>query len=314
MGADARERLFALQAKRDTLAERNDELNRRVLAVLALGKRIADADAREDAGDAEKAYGEALNGAAETEEKHKHMAGEFARVVRDLQMRLDEKEAKAASIYETFRAFKSQVALQAVHSRTGKGIPREEVALFRDAEKEKDDEASRVRLRNINLRLMLRKAEGALRAKEQLAEGLHLVDFEQLKIENGTLAEKIEERTLELHKLRKKKQTSVETVSHVKAKLHFLRGAAATTGVRIGALDEGVGAGREALAKLKRERDALKRTNAGAKTDNGFTKSDRLVRDFEGRKRTLALLKDQIEEAKDKYANLAAYVEACGFA
>ena len=30
--------------------------------------------------------------------------------------------------------------------------------------------------------------------KEELAEGLHLIDFEQLKIENQTYNEKIEER------------------------------------------------------------------------------------------------------------------------
>ena len=48
-----------------------------------------------------------------------------------------------------------------------------------------------VRLRNINLRMVLRKHEGRLRAKEQLAEGLHLIDFEQLKIENQTLNEKV---------------------------------------------------------------------------------------------------------------------------
>jgi Domain of unknown function (DUF4201) len=48
-----------------------------------------------------------------------------------------------------------------------------------------------VRLRNINLRMVLRKLESRLRAKEQLAEGLHLIDFEQLKIENQTLNEKV---------------------------------------------------------------------------------------------------------------------------
>ena len=33
-----------------------------------------------------------------------------------------------------------------------------------------------------------------LKSKEELAEGLHLIDFEQLKIENQTYNEKIEER------------------------------------------------------------------------------------------------------------------------
>jgi hypothetical protein len=42
------------------------------------------------------------------------------------------------------------------------------------------------------------------------AEGLHLIDFEQLKIENQSLNEKIEERDEELVKLRKKTTVTVQ--------------------------------------------------------------------------------------------------------
>ena len=61
--------------------------------------------------------------------------------------------------------------------------------------------------------MQLRKLENKLREKEQLADGLHLIDFEQLKIENQTLNEKIEERNEDLHKLRKNydHRTSVDT-------------------------------------------------------------------------------------------------------
>ena len=60
-----------------------------------------------------------------------------------------------------------------------------------------------------------------MREKEQLADGLHLIDFEQLKIENQTLNEKIEERNEELHKLRKKTTTTVQVLTHIKEKLQF---------------------------------------------------------------------------------------------
>lgn len=43
-----------------------------------------------------------------------------------------------------------------------------------------------------------------------VAEGLHLIDFEQLKIENQSLNEKIEERNEELVKLRKKTTVTVQ--------------------------------------------------------------------------------------------------------
>ena len=51
-----------------------------------------------------------------------------------------------------------------------------------------------MRLENIKLKNKLKKKEMQLKSKEELAEGLHLIDFEQLKIENQTYNEKIEER------------------------------------------------------------------------------------------------------------------------
>jgi hypothetical protein len=44
------------------------------------------------------------------------------------------------------------------------------------------------------LKNQLKKRENQLKSKEELAEGLHTIDFEQLKIENQTYSEKIEER------------------------------------------------------------------------------------------------------------------------
>lgn len=61
-----------------------------------------------------------------------------------------------------------------------------------------------------------------MKKKEQLADGLHLIDFEQLKIENQTLNEKIEERNEELHKLRKKITTTVVILSHTREKLQYV--------------------------------------------------------------------------------------------
>merc|ERR1712159_324842 len=102
-------------------------------------------------------------------------------------------------------------------------IPPRIIMKFEATEAEKDDEVERIRIKNINLRSQLAKLENSLRAKEQLAEGLHLIDFEQLKIENQTLNEKIEERNEELHKLRKKNTSNVQVLTHIKEKLQFVQ-------------------------------------------------------------------------------------------
>ena len=85
----------------------------------------------------------------------------------------------------------------------------------------RNDALEKVRLRNISLRTTLKKLERTHRAREQLADGLHMIDFEQLKIENQTLHEKIEERNEELTKLKRKKTVTVQVLTHVREKLRF---------------------------------------------------------------------------------------------
>merc|ERR1719240_830098 len=190
----------------------NAELQRKLAALLATQKR-ADGDAGRGKGgekeaapahESEKQYSDALNAILDTKSKLRHMQVEYDRAAYDLQTRLDEKEYKAKEIAESFREFKREIARGAENSRTGKPIPKRVIEQFEEMELKREEEAEKVRLKNINLRMTLKKLENSLRAKEQLAEGLHLIDFEQLKIENQTLNEKIEERNEELHKLRQK--------------------------------------------------------------------------------------------------------------
>lgn len=58
--------------------------------------------------------------------------------------------------------------------------------------------------------------------QDQLAEGLHMIDFEQLKINNVDLNEKIEERNEDIIKLKQKVTSTVQVLTHIKEKLHFL--------------------------------------------------------------------------------------------
>jgi hypothetical protein len=75
-------------------------------------------------------------------------------------------------------------------------------------------------------------------------------------------------------------------------------------------LERDVALQRDALAQHKRVRASLQRRNAGHATDQGFTKSHRLVMDFEHRKKATLAVKEQIEETKEKFENLARFVKA----
>jgi hypothetical protein len=75
-------------------------------------------------------------------------------------------------------------------------------------------------------------------------------------------------------------------------------------------LERDVAEQRDKLAQHKRARTALQRRNAGHATDQGFTKSHRLVMDFEQRKKATVAVKEKIEETKEKFENLSRFVKA----
>ncbi len=56
-------------------------------------------------------------------------------------------------------------------------------------------------LKNAALKQQILKMENQLQHKEEMGEVLHVIDFDQLKIENQQYLEKIEERNNELLKL-----------------------------------------------------------------------------------------------------------------
>ena len=76
---------------------------------------------------------------------------------------LEEKEEKVESVREAFTNFKTEIAKAAENSRSGKPIPRKIIRQFEETELRKDEDVSKVRLRNINLKTQLRKLEGKLR-------------------------------------------------------------------------------------------------------------------------------------------------------
>lgn len=116
----------------------------------------------------------------ETQERYNKMATE-------LQEKLNEKQSRCAEITKQFKELKRTVALNSYLSRTGKKIDPGKLVEWEEKDDAKDAELHQCRLRNIALRNRLANREKALKNKEKLADGLHLIDFEQLKIENQTL-------------------------------------------------------------------------------------------------------------------------------
>lgn len=232
-------RIDNLNSERDELAALNADLQRKVSALIAREKALLQGQSRagsapedlqkeeeapkeEHVQEKEKQFSEILLHVVDARKKASQQQLEYDQLALDLQTRLDDREFKAGEIYESFRAFKKEILLKAENSRTSKPMSKRLIKQFEAAEAKREEDLERVRLRNISMRTQLKKMEKTLRAREQLAEGLYMIDFEQLKVENQTLYEKIEERSEELGKLKRKKTTTVQMLTHVREKLRFI--------------------------------------------------------------------------------------------
>jgi len=222
----------------------------------------------------------------------------------ELQTRLDDKTAKAQEIKDYFRDFKKEIIQAAENSRTGKPISRKVIERFDQAEQKKDAEVEKVRITNIKMRMLHRKVEKSMKEKDELAEGLHLIDFEQLKIENQTLNERIEERNEELQKFRKKMTKTVQVLTHVKEKLHFVKGENEIYSKELSQLDAELKTQRDKLSTAKRQRERLRSQCEKLKEQRGFTSNTMLVNDFEQRKRQMDIVVEKIHELKELHQRL----------
>ncbi|XP_071962592.1 cilia- and flagella-associated protein 184-like [Antedon mediterranea] len=234
------------------------------------------------------------------EEETKHLQDQEE----DLSYKKDEKLELVEIETNQFAEFKKQTALNAINTRTGKPILPKDVEQYLMNEVKKEDEVKMVRLDNIKLKNRLKKREQQLKAKEELAEGLHLIDFEQLKIENQTYNEKIEERNEELLKLRKKITSTVQVLTHVKEKLQFVQAENQVQKANLRDVEELVAKKRDVLSRTKRARDKLRIDNQRQMQKCGLLGNKPLLRDFEERKDEGDNLRSRLEYLKRQHAEL----------
>jgi chromosome segregation ATPase len=148
-------------------------------------------------------------------------------------------------------------------------------------DQKRDSEISKAVLENIKLRNRVRRSEFQLKEREELGDGLHLIDFEQLKIENQTFLEKIEERNEEVEKLRKKITVMVQVLTHVKEKLEFIRSENSELQNDLSAIDQEISEHRDNLPAMKSKRDRLRKENQDIRSQSGLLGHKHLLKDLE---------------------------------
>ncbi|EDQ90120.1 uncharacterized protein MONBRDRAFT_36697 [Monosiga brevicollis MX1] len=141
-------------------------------------------------------------------------------------------------------------------------------------------------------------------AHDQRSGGLSLIDFEQLKIENQTRTEQIEERTDEVINLKRRVATTVQILSHVTEKLHFLREEAQIHRGKLREEDANLARRRAELSRLKKVRDQLANQTQRLRQELTLLHREDLQRDFEGKEDERALLTERAEELQSLHGTI----------
>uniref|UniRef100_A0A8C5LM62 Coiled-coil domain containing 96 n=1 Tax=Jaculus jaculus TaxID=51337 RepID=A0A8C5LM62_JACJA len=268
---------------------------------------VQDKNAEPEAPEKEQAY---LGYLAMLEELKKQEADDlewYHREVSELKQQCQEKQARVEKEWRRFQALKKQVVMQVMGScrmRGGRQAALREVEQIQALEDKKEKEMSALRLENVQLKQSLVHFETRMKAQEDLAEGLLLIDFEQLKIENQTFNEKVEERNEELLKLRSKVTSNVQIITHVKEKLHFMDMENACKKTQVLEIEAQVALGRDILTKTKQARDSLRLDNIKLNQKCGLLGKESLLRDLEEKVEKTKLLNCRLESLKRHHAGL----------
>ncbi|CAH8531365.1 unnamed protein product [Dicrocoelium dendriticum] len=248
----------------------------------------------DNAVDYEQRYNKYITSLTELRSQYQTMQASYHKQIEELKNTCSERQKEVDEAYKDFTTYKFNVGKKALHSKTGRPINTKELMTMLNAEQKKEATVMEVRLENIKLKNEVAKVEAILKSKEELAEGLHLIDFEQLKIENQTYNEKIEERNEELAKLKRKIANTVQIMAHVKEKLQAVQSENAKQRQRLGIADAELTFNRDQLTRLKHARDQLRSDNAKLRRSCGLLGKTTLLLNFE----------DSVDAVSSKLASL----------
>lgn len=301
-------------AQREQLLAQNGDLSKRVALYYHLKKNDESAslpaeDAERSVSDKEQRYFQLLQKLVVISQETQRVSEHYDRIERETLARLEEKKMAEASAAKDLQALRDEAAKGSDAGHSGRPVPPKLLKQLTDKERELDALLDEKRLSNLKLRHECKKLEYAIKKREEVSSELHMIDFEQLKIENQSLNEKIEERNEELLKLRKKTTSTVQVLTHLKEKLQFVQAENQVLKAELTGLESDLGNHRDAVTKVKLQRDQLRQENAKLKAKSGLVGNVLLLRDFDRRKREIESMEVRMASLKEAQVALSKEVK-----
>jgi hypothetical protein len=225
-------------------------------------------------------------------------------ILATLQEQCAEADRRRQDKEEEFLRMREEAGRNAVMSRTNKPLRPTDVNTKETALSGKNYDLEMTRIDFIRTRNKHKQAEEELNKQDQLSEGLHLIDFEQLKIENQSLNEKKAEKNQELVKIEDKIKINSHMLTHVKEKLAFERKQKLGMQTDQQTVETAYGQSRAKLATARIHRDTIRDENSSLKKSSGLIGMTDLLYDFEHRSNELEMMQERVGELKTRFNDL----------
>uniref|UniRef100_UPI00398E79BB cilia- and flagella-associated protein 184 isoform X2 n=1 Tax=Pristiophorus japonicus TaxID=55135 RepID=UPI00398E79BB len=245
-----------------------------------------------------------MDSLAKLQASYKEEVELYREQIAELSAHSEEKQQLTDSAWKMFQSKKKAMAKTAINKRPGRHIVLQELERIQSIEEQREKEMRQIRFLTIKMKNKLMYYEHQLKAKEELVGGLNLIDYEQLKIENQSYSEKIEERTEEVTKMRKKIAITIQVMTHIKEKLEYVEVENAGKKAQLMEVEAIVAQKREILTKTKQVRDRVRVANYKLKEQCGLLCNKVLLRDFEDNVDTSGRLQNHLEALKLRHADL----------
>jgi len=178
------------------------------------------------------------------------MLADAARTFDMLRALLEQAELRASELKKEAHEFRRDVVLAGESARTGAVKAEAVVAFYEDELRRKDAHVDKLRLKAASLKAAEAKLTAALAAKEEVGDVLHYIDFHQLQIEHAQATAALEERNVELMRLKLTTGATVGSLNGLKSQLAGLSRTAAR-------LKADIAARREQTARLREDNATL---------------------------------------------------------
>ena len=222
-GETTEKEVLDLEASIEKLKEDNEQIQRKINIIYEFRKKEGREEKNfyKESNINESTYADSLTSTAGLYNDLNSHKTKLDQDLKRYQASIDEQENRKQDVYEILMKYKEEL-LENAETRKGTKIPKQEVQNWLNREKKLEDDIRKLRIQSFTKSLEMNRLKKELKKMEDYFEGLHIIDFEQLKIENNTLTEKIEDRNEEIHKLKNKINNTVQVLAHLQEKSKFV--------------------------------------------------------------------------------------------